>query len=175
MKNTDGKIKTLTMSAFGLALSVLSLLLFRGPISIVSTFLVPAIIVLFSGNKNRGYVLTSMSLLTVTLLFFPTQTIFVIGYILLGLFLKLLAFDSNLRVKLINLNFILYVIITALVLFLGIRLTELIFLVPLHTMMLRISGNTPLLYVGILIVEGILISIFNFGLLKLLISRTKFQ
>jgi hypothetical protein len=159
------------MSAFGLALSVLSLLLFRGPISIVSTFLVPAIIVLFSGNKNGGYVLTSMSLLTVTLLFFPTQTIFVIGYILLGLFLKLLAFDSNLRVKLINLNFILYVIITALVLFLGIRLTELIFLVPLHTMMLRISGNTPLLYVGILIVEGILISIFNFGLLKLLISR----
>ncbi|MCR3956934.1 MAG: hypothetical protein NUK57_11615 [Gudongella sp.] len=171
MKNNEGKIKTLTMSAFGLALSVLSLLLFRGPISIVSTFLIPAIIVLFSGNKNGGYVLTSMGLLTVTLLFFPTQIIFVFGYIILGHFLKLLIIDSNQRVKLITLNFILYVIITTLVLFLGIRLTELIFLVPLHTMMLRISGSNPLLYLGILFFEGLLVSIFNFALLRLLNSR----
>jgi len=74
------KIKTLTMSAFGLALSVLSLILFRGPISIVSNFLIPAIIVLFSGNKPEGYGLTSIGLFVVTLLFFPTQIIFVAGY-----------------------------------------------------------------------------------------------
>ena len=172
MKNTDGKIKTLTMSAFGLALSVLSLLLFRGPISIFSTFLIPAIIVLFSGNKNGGYMLTSIGLFVVTLLFFPTQLIFVSGYVVLGLFLNLLAVSSSLQVKFNPIKFIIYTIITSLVLFAGIRLTELIFLVPLHALMVGISGGSPLAYAGILLLEGLLISIFNFGLLRVFIIRT---
>lgn len=171
MIENNQKIKTLTMSAFGLALSVLSLILFRGPISIVSTFLIPAIIVLFSGNKPEGYGLTSIGLFVVTLLFFPTQIIFVAGYLILGLFLKLLAVSSSLKVRFKPIGFILYTTITSLVLFAGIRLTELIFLVPLHSMMVGISGGSPLSYAGILLLEGLLISFFNFGILKLFKSR----
>ena len=171
MKKPDQKIKTLTMSAFGLALSVLSLILFRGPVSIASTFLIPAIIVLFSANKLEGYALTSIGLLSVTLIFFPTQLVFVSSYVVLGLLLKLLAVSSKLKVKFNPIKFIIYTTITSLVLFAGIRLTELIFLVPLHRMMVGISGGNPLVYAGILLFEGLLVATCNFSILKLFMTR----
>jgi hypothetical protein len=171
MNINNGKIKTLTMSAFGLALSVLSLILFRGPISIVSTLLIPAIIVLFSGNKLEGYAFSSIGLFIITLLFFPTQIIFVSGYAILGLLLKSLALSSNQKVKIHPGKFMLYLLITSLVLYMGLRLTELLFLVPLHAMMLGISRGSSAIYAGILILEGLFVSVFNFGILKLLISR----
>jgi hypothetical protein len=116
--------------------------------------------------------LTSIGLFVVTLLFFPTQLIFVSGYVVLGLFLNLLAVSSSLKVKFNPIKLIIYTSITSLVLFAGIRLTELIFLVPLHGMMVGISGGNPLAYAGILLLEGLLISIFNFGLLRVFITRT---
>lgn len=173
MNTTNGKIKTITMSALGLALSVVSLILFRGPTSIFSTFLIPAILVIFSGNRTYGYALTSMGLLFVTLFFFPTQLVFVSGYVILGHLLRLLSLSTNHRVKVKSGKFILYMGLTSLVLYSGIRLTQFLFLVPLHTMMLGLSRGNPLLYAGILAIEGLFISVFNFGILKLFFSRTE--
>ncbi|WP_422485874.1 hypothetical protein [Gudongella sp. DL1XJH-153] len=169
--NNNKNIKTLTMSAFALALSVFSLLLFRGPISIASTFLIPVIIVLFSRGQLKSYLLVYAGLFTTTLLFFPTQIIFVATYMLLSALLKVFFITSTFKVNISLLGVIGYILIVSLVLFVGIRLTELVFLVPLHTMMLRISGNNFLSYSLILVIEGIFVSIFNIGILRLFVPR----
>ncbi len=171
IENNNKNIKILTMSAFALALSVLSLLLFRGPVSIVSTFLIPAIIVLFSRGELKSYLLVSVGLFIIALMFFPTQIIFVATYMLLSALLNVLFITSDFKVKTNPLGVLGYILIVSLVLFVGIRLTELVFLVPLHTMMLRISGNNMLFYAGILFLEGIFVSIFNIGILRLFIYR----
>lgn len=173
IEDNNKNIKILTMSAFALALSVLSLLLFRGPVSIVSTFLIPAIIVLFSRGELKSYFLVSAGLFITTLLFFPTQIIFVATYILLSILINIFFITSDLKVKTSPIGVLGYILIVSLVLFVGIRLTELVFLVPLHTMMLRISGNNMLVYSGILFLEGIFVSIFNIGILRMFISRIK--
>lgn len=59
------------------------------------------------------------------------------------------------------------------ILFLGIWLTQMIFLIPLHDMMLRFSNNHPLRYLGILLVEGIAIAVVNLLFLKAITSRIK--
>lgn len=168
------QINVLTRSAIALALSVVSLLLFRGAISIVSTFIIPVVIVLFSRrNELYSFVYIAAGLLMMTVLFFQTQIIFVIGYLLLSIVLKHFLMDSALMVKLSFSGILKYLLAVIIILFMGIQLTQMIFLIPLHDMMLRLSNNQPYRYFGILLVEGIAITLVNLLLLKAITSRIK--
>ncbi|SHF24902.1 hypothetical protein [Alkalibacter saccharofermentans] len=170
------QINVLTRSAFALALSVVSLLLFRGSISIVSTFIIPVVIVLFSKrNELLSFTYIAISLLMVTVLFFQTQIIFVIGYLLLSVLLKHFLMDSAVKVKISFSGILKYLIAVIVILFIGIQLTQIIFLIPLHDMMLRLSNNLPYRYFGILLVEGIIITLVNLLLLKAITSRLKLE
>ena len=79
--DAKNQINVLTRSALALALSVVSLLLFRGTTSIVSAFIIPVVIALFSKrNEVLSFVYIATSLIMMTVLFFQTQIIFIIGY-----------------------------------------------------------------------------------------------
>ena len=162
------------MSAFSLAFCILCLLVFRGPLSIASALLIPAVIVAFS--KNHGllyYVLTSAGMIAVTFLFFQAQTFFVIVYLLLSFALRLLLVSSDMTVRLQPVRVIIFILLAAAVLYIGIRLTQWVFLVPLHRMMLRLSGDDPLRYLAILLVEGTAVFALNAAILKAFFSRIK--
>ena len=160
-------------SALSMAMSLMSLLIFRGTVSILSAFLIPAIIVVFAGNFGLPYyILTTGGLLLTTFLLFPTQILFVMGYALLALFLKPLFLKEE-RLRTNFPRVLIYAATASFVVFIGIYLTELIFLVPLHSMMIRLSGGRPLIYVLIIGAEGGLIALSNILLLKVFVSRLK--
>ncbi len=166
--------KVLTRSAIALALSMISLLLFRGATSIVSTFIIPVVIVLFSKrNEPISFIYIATGLLMMTALFFQTQIVFVAGYLLLSLVLKYYLLDYRNKVMFSVPGILKYLFAVIVILFIGIQLTQWIFLIPLHDMMLKLSNNQPLRYIGILLMEGIAITLVNLLLLKALTSRIK--
>jgi|GEM_PF-1138911 len=172
--NVRTQTGVLTRSAIALALCVVSLLLFRGAISIVSTFIIPAVIVLFSKRREiTSFIYVSTGLLMMTVLFFQTQIVFVIGYLLLSIVLKHYFTDSAMNMRISLLGIVKYLLSVILVLFIGIQLTQIIFLIPLHDMMLRLSGDDPIRYFLILLVEGIAVTLINLLILKAFISRIK--
>ena len=168
------KAHNISSAAIAIALSIVFLLIFRGPASIIAALIVPAVIVLLA--KNNGllyYLLITCGLTLIALLLFQTQLFFVFGYLLLSLALKFYLVDHNSKIKLKPLSISLYAVSVAIVLFLCIRLTEWLFLIPLHQMMLRLSSGNPLLYLLILLAEGILICAANIAFLKLFYARSK--
>jgi hypothetical protein len=173
--DAKNQINALTRSALALALSVLSLLIFRGTTSIFSAFIIPVVIALFSKrNEVLSFVYIATSLIMMTVLFFQTQIIFIIGYLLLSLVLKCFLMDAAMKVKFSFTGILKYLLAVMAILFMGIWLTQVIFLIPIHDMMLRFSNNHPLRYLGILLVEGIAITLVNLLFLKAMTSRIKF-
>ena len=171
--DSRSELRSLTSAALALAVSTVCLLIFRGPVSIVAALIIPAVIVLFAcQNKPLYSGLLSIGLLVVTLLFFQTQLLFVAGYLCLALALNNLLISADMKVRLHPLPVMLYLLVTVIILYGGIRLTEHLFLVPLHQMMLRLSGHNPLRYAAIIFAESLFICAFNVVILKLFISRT---
>lgn len=166
----------ITSAAIAIALTVVFMLVFRGPASIISALVVPAVIVLLAKNKGLiYYILISCGLVFFALLLFQTQLVFVGGYLLLSLALKLILVGKNSQIKLKPLPISLYTASVIIVLFLCIRLTEWLFLIPLHQMMLRLSDGNPLLYLLILFAESILICAVNIAFLKVFYARMAFN
>lgn len=164
----------LTRSAIALAMCVVSLLLFRGPSSIVSALVIPAVIVLFSGEEERtSLIYIATGLLMMTGLFFQTQIIFVVGYLVLAIALKHFFLNAGMKVRISCLRVLKYLFSVILVLFVGIRVTQSLFLIPLHDMMLRLSNNQPSRYFAILLVEGGIITLMNLIILKTFIAKIK--
>jgi len=166
----------LTMAAFTLALSSVSILLFRGPISILSAFLIPALIVLFSrGYGISYYMLILTGLLLTSAMFFQTQLIFAVGYGFLALGLRLFLVDRDMILKLGISKILLYLGSVLMILFSGLYLTEKLFLVPLHTMMLMISGGQIHVYIGILLIESLLVTSCHILVLNVFLKRLKIR
>ena len=167
---------TMARAAIALALCISSLILFRGTISIVSAFFIPAIIAGFSFNvKNLYFSFIYIGLILITLLFFTTQIVFVTAYIFLSIAIRMFLLDEYLKVKASLPNSIIYVILVIIILFLGLWCTEFFLQIPIHTMMLRLSGGNYFKYFGILLIESIFIFIFNILILNSLkfISKLK--
>ncbi len=168
------KTRTITLAAFVLSLCIICIMLFRGSMSIMSSLLIPPLIAVFSLNQKKIYWLyvTLGLILTVSVLF-NTQIIFVSGYILLALALRYLMAGRDSNINTGFFNSAAYIILSMAVIILGIMLTEKVFLIPLHSMMLRISGGKLVVYTGIIFVESALIFISNIMIFKLLFSKLK--
>jgi len=166
--------KTLLMSAFSLAFCILCLLAFRGSLSVASAFIIPAVIVAFSRNCGISYyVLTYTGLMVVTFIFSQTQMFFVMAYLLLSFALKGLLVTPDLEIRFKLVNIIIYILLTTAVLYTGIRITQWYFLVPLHRMMLILSGYNDLRYFVILLLEATLVFVLNAIILKALFPKIR--
>ena len=168
------KLSVLTMAAFALCLSVIAFLLFRAVLSFLAAIVVPVVIVMFDRTDHRRYyLLMTAGLILFSFLFFRTQLVFVIGYLLLSLAMRSALLTPDMNIKITPLRVSLYALLVSLALFICIRLTELVFSVPLHGMMLRMSGSNPFIYLLILLIEGLLVS--GGSILLLTASRARIR
>ncbi len=108
-----------------------------------------------------------------TFLFFQAQTFFVIAYLLLSFGLRLLLVSSDMKVIFKPFRVIIFVLLATAVLYIGIRLTQWVFLVPLHRMMLSLSGYNDLRYFAMLLAEGTLVFVLNAVILKTLFPKIR--
>ena len=149
----------LTASGMALTLCMLNLMLFRGVLSLLQALIIPVVIVLLTDKQPWKFtIVAGLSLFVLTLVFFPTQVIFVVVYFLMALVLLGLAslLKSGSRQR--GLLSIPYWILNCLLLFFGLKLTDFVFQTQLHTMMLRLSGDNSFLYMAIIMLEAALIS-----------------
>ena len=173
------KSQSIVLSAMALALSLLSLLLFRGTLSLLSMIFIPATLAVFLARQKISYfLLTGLALQLLTLALFTTQSVFVFLYFMLAFVLRTYRAyastsasavkskpSSTLRLQ--RLFIILYPVIVSLIIFTGIKLTDLVFMTPLHQVMLRLSRDNTGIYLIILLVEALIISTAHLLLLKL--------
>lgn len=139
--------------------------IFRGTTSLISAMIIPIVLFLFLNSfRLIDYIIISIVLIILSLLLITTQVIFVSLYTILGIALRLLIFNGK-PIKIIF-SLTIYSLIVILSLFIGIILTETIFLVPLHSFMLQISRHNILIYFMILAIEGIIITFFHYFVIK---------
>jgi hypothetical protein len=147
-------------SGMALALCLITLLLFRGLFSLLQALIIPVIILLLTARQPWPYTLaTSLSLVALTLVFFPTQAVFVLTYLWMALILMkmgpLILGGARRRYLLI----VPYLVLISVLLFLGIQATDFVFQTQLHAMMRRLSGRDNLRYAAIMMLEAALVSI----------------
>jgi len=148
-----------------IALSLVISFLFRGTTSLFSAMIIPIILLLFmSSFRFFDYLIVSITLILLTLIFITTQAIFMLVYTFLGFFQRILIYGNIKSNTYIKISIYCFVVIASL--FLGIFLTEITFSIPLHTFMLKISKNSALIYLLILCVESIIITLSHFLILK---------
>lgn len=151
--------KKITMAAITIAVSLVTVSMFRNTSSILSAIIIPIILALFlTSYTNKEYVFITTTLIFLTLLLITTQTVFMILYVLQGKLLMLLFFKNIMR----KLWFFLYIIMVSFSLLVGILLTEIVFSIPLHMFMMRISNNNSIIYGLIILVEGVIVSTLHF-------------
>lgn len=175
MINKQRSLKLAT-SAMAIALCSVSLVMFRGSLSLLSAICIPIILTVFLIKYDRvSYLISVGTLLIITLMFFTTQLIFVFLYIQMAVFLRKLVFSEGLMAKsgVYIIGFGGYLLITVLVLFVGIRLTEFIFEIPLHKMMLNISNGSLVIYLLILTAEALIISTSHYWAARSIIKKIK--
>ncbi len=152
--------RKITMAALSIAVSLIVVSIFRNTSSILSAIIIPIVLALFLARyTHKEYVLISLTLLFLTLLLITTQTVFMILYILQGKLLMYLFFNKKTYKKV---WFFLYVLMVSISFFIGILLTEIVFNIPLHMFMMRISNNNLVIYALIILVEGVIVSALHF-------------
>lgn len=152
----------ISLSGMTLALCVLSLMIFRGPLSLLQALIIPMVVAIMTLKQPWKYTVSAgISLLILTLTFFVTQTVFMIIYLMMAYFLLILVTKLQRESRRYYLLIIPYVIVNALLLYLGLRLTDIIFQTPLHAMMLKLSSDNNFLYASIMAIESTFISTFH--------------
>ncbi|SDB90642.1 hypothetical protein SAMN05421734_102370 [Pelagirhabdus alkalitolerans] len=151
MTSCISRTNQLIHASIGLALTIISLVLFRGTTSIVSFILIPVILAYFSQNKLMKRILMT-AFLIVVLLVAQTQLIFAVTYILLTNLYKPL-FSR----KITKTHFALTIVSVMFSLIVSLMLTEWLFQVPIHSMMLELSNHIISIYVAIIFLESIFI------------------
>lgn len=158
-QNNGRSIHYIALSGMTLALCLISLIMFRGPLSILQALIIPVVIVVMAIKQPWKYTFTaSASLLILALTFFLTQTIFIIIYLVMAFLLLIIVTKIQRGPRHHFLLFIPYLIVNALLLYLGLRLTDVIFQTPLHFMMLKMTSDNFFLYAGIIMIESLFIS-----------------
>lgn len=171
------RVWSISYSSIAICLCMVSLLLFRGPLSLMSAVVIPLIIAILSYKLHMRYnFLAAAGLSIITGLFFTTQLIFVMTYLLMGLLIKLLLYSKRSNViSFWIVRFVLYVVSTGTLLYLGIRLTEALFYIPLHEMMLRMSNGNMGIYGLIILAEALFVSSIHFVIMHNIRKRLLFQ
>lgn len=161
----------IALSGMALALCLLSLMIFRGPLSLLQALIIPMVMVIMTIKQPWKYTFAAgISLLMLTMAFFLTQIIFMFIYLVMAFLLLNLVKKLQRESRRYYLLMIPYIIVNALLLYLGLRLTDIIFQTPLHAMMLKLSSDNNFLYASIMVIESAFISIFHL-LIVLNVSR----
>lgn len=155
----QSEARSIAFAGLSIAICLVCLILFRGVLSIVQVIIIPVVLVLLNGKQPLVYAAaTGISLLILSLIFFPVQVVFVFTYLLLAFFLQKVHQHSNHRpLQKWGLR-ILYLFIVGLMLFTGIIITDKVLGTQLNTMMLRLSRGDQMVYFLIILLEALVVS-----------------
>lgn len=144
---------TLVKSALMVALIFVFFTVFRGFANLLNAFLVP--MALYAGLKeaDRAQAFTLFAaVILAALLFFSVQVFFILLYFAMALMLKQLMGSGASTMKT---GFWLS-LVAAFGIYAGIRLTDLVFLTPLHRVYMAMLGGSWLYYGLFLLAEGLM-------------------
>src|SRR5690554_2567518 len=86
MERYGGTARRVAASGMALALCLLSLLLFRGVLSLLQALILPGVLVLLASRQSwKAAALAGIALLLLTFALFTTQTVFVVLYLFMTL------------------------------------------------------------------------------------------
>ena len=165
MTNLSTLTFKLTQASLTIATSFAVAFLFRGTTSLLAAMIIPILLFIFLHKFSlNDTLIVSFALILLTFIFITTQTVFMFIYACLGFALRLLIPKEKQNILFYRL--LLYWILVNATLLIGIILTELLFAIPLHTFMLRISGGNALIYTLILSLEGLIVATFHTLLIR---------
>ena len=169
--NFISKNRYITLSAIAIGLSLISMITFRGPISIISTVTIPIIMAVLLGSYSIGYFIIASSVFVfLTLVFFTSQGIFALIYTFMAMNIKFIIMDKRIfKNRLIE--GLIYIVFTMILIYLGIMLTEIIFMIPLNSMMLNISKGYLVIYWLIILLEALLVYMSHSTLVRIIFKR----
>lgn len=171
---SEKKSSLVAASSIAIGLSLVSLVVFRGPLGITSSITVPLILALIMRkNSLRDLAFTGVSLVFLTFILAVTQTVFATLYVLLAILIRIFLINSTTNgINKLMITAI-YLLCVASVIYVGIRVTEAVFSVPLHRMMLGFSRGNPIVYTSIIAVEALVIGGIHMMMTKVLKERFK--
>ncbi len=141
--------RNIIMTSLTVALAMVYVSIFRGPANLLNAFLVP--ITLFAARmhmKTGEGVLMYSVLMSFCLLFYPIQLFFMGLYCLMAELLCRFYRQKALAVGLLSL-------VSGLGFFVAVRLTDLVFLTPMHTLFLGVFGGNWVPYIALFVAEGL--------------------
>ncbi|MBF8436157.1 hypothetical protein I0Q91_03620 [Halanaerobiaceae bacterium Z-7014] len=141
----------LARSALTLTLIIVSFLLFRGTISIFSSFIVPLALYIFSKDFSLVEQLTTtLAALILVTIFFSTQAFFMIAYGLLAFLLSVTANKSMfLKILLLSLG-------AAVSFIIAIQLTDLILGTAIQQALTSLAGGSQAGFYLFVLIEGVI-------------------
>lgn len=161
--------RKITIAALSIAVSLVTVSMFRNTSSILSAIIIPIVFSVFlSSFAFKEYALIATIIVLTTLLFVTTQIVFMMIYLIQGKLIILYVFYKKTNEKM---WYLIYTIFVSTSLFLGIIITELVFKIPLHTFMMSISNNNLLIYGSIILFEGVIISMLHILVISKLHKR----
>ena len=144
---------TLIKSALMVALIFVFFTVFRGFANLLNAFLVPMALYVGLKEADRAQAFTLFGAVIISaLLFFSVQVFFILLYFAMALMLKQLMSKSASTVK----TGLWLSLVAALGIYAGIRLTDLVFLTPLHRVYMAMLGGSWLYYGLFLLAEGLM-------------------
>jgi len=157
------KSNMITRGAMSMALIFISFLLFKGVTNILNAFIVPLVLYLCCINQKEKQIFTLyLAVIIFIVLFFKIQVFFIIFYCAVAFIL------TQLRKKNINTLFSVIVLTIAISFsfWIGIMLTDFIFLTHMNEIIMNVMKGNILRYGIMLIIEGAFV-----GALQLFVSK----
>ena len=144
---------TLVKSALMVALIFVFFTVFRGFANLLNAFLVPMALYMGLKEADRAQAFTLFAAVMIfALLFFSVQVFFILLYFAMALMLRQMMVKDVSTVK----TGLWLSIVAAFGIYAGIRLTDLVFLTPLHRVYMAMLGGSWLYYGLFLLAEGLM-------------------
>ncbi|HBS90979.1 MAG TPA: hypothetical protein DEA51_00720 [Erysipelotrichaceae bacterium] len=160
--------RLIAIGSLAIAMAILPILLFRGTTSILAMILTPIIIGIWFYRHHRQYVVSVMiAYLLLVAILATTQIVFAFMYLMQGWFLHELFHRTR---KLRFVHWILYTLISLLIILIGMFLTQTLIQIPLISIMIRLGGGV-LGFILIVLIQACVVSIAHLMIYKQLKKR----
>ncbi|KAF0091473.1 MAG: hypothetical protein FD141_1262 [Fusobacteria bacterium] len=164
------RLNIFVYNILALAIVYILFLLFKGPTNILNALFVPLTLLIFSFKSNfKERMVFYGTVILFTALFFSVQVFFVIAYCFIAAILRVILVNKfralgSLLLLTLSVGFLFY---------LGIVLTDLVFLTRINSIMMNVLNNNVFVYAMVIIVEAGFVSVLLFWFSKLFMRRIR--
>ena len=158
---------TIAQGALCLALVVVLFTFFKGVTNIINALFIPIVLYIFSAGKTKVEILAiNLSALILVAIVYNFQVFFMLFYCLIAISYLFLFF----KLRGFWIIIIMSLIISASFLF-AVLLTDNVFNLNMMAITIKVFKGSFILYIGILFVEGLIISFLQYFIIRLINKR----